>query len=165
MKGLGSALIGLALSLPGILMALETGRRNQKERAMMDFWENIFFQIKTFNRAQKDLFFSYKNAYLEKTGFLHLLRESVSENPVGALGRVLEAYLSSAFRPTLKEETLAVAKRFGLQSKRAQLYDLEALCALYRREVKEKEKDNTALSRLYLICGIAVGAGVWILLL
>ena len=164
MREIGAVLIGIAFALPGFLMAAENDRRRRKGLCMMRFWEYVLFEIKTFTRDQKTIFHGYRDAYLEKTGFLPLLRQNTDTEPVGALARTLSVHMQQDARSPIKEETLKVGERFGMQSKSAQTQDLEALLSLYRREVEEKQKENAAKSRLYLICGAALGLGVWILL-
>lgn len=160
----------LSLSLIPVVLSYGARWRIIKEGKCKEAWirflEHLYFQIHHFSKGQEEIFLTLEQEDLEKCGFLLFLREEVRKDPVGALERALPPLEEAAgFGENEKEILHQFAKNFGMQSKSAQLEDIERSISFFKKreeEDREKRKNNAAVIRAV---GLSLGIGLFILLI
>lgn len=166
MKSIGVFLLALIPILAGFFRARALEKNEKRKGALLLFFDEIYFQIYNFNRSQAQIYQNFENKILEEEGFLPSLREEAEREPWGALRRVIEDYLGSvSFSPRAHQAILDFGERFGMQSKSAQLSDLDQTLKCLREE--EKKDAETIKNRIKIarMTGLTAGIGIFILLI
>ncbi len=166
MKLFGIALLFLAPTLGGFWRGERIRQKRKILSALIVFLENLQTEISYFLRAQKDIFFDYRDPLLEKIGFLPLLRAECVRKPEFALKRCAEQFEKELLtEKQLSEAFLSFCQTFGSLPKKLQLEEGDKLIALMQKKEKvmlDKEENEIKLSR---VIGLAIGIGTVILFL
>ena len=166
MKMIGVALLSLVPILFGFFRANEIEQNQKRKTAFLKFLEEIHFQIKNFSKNQILLYENFENKVLEKDGFLEDLRLETKKAPWGAFERAVLEYLSILSCSNRARETLSdFAKRFGMQSKEAQLKDLEKMILIWEEEEKNEKMRVEGRAKVSRMTGLTAGLGIFILLI
>lgn len=166
MKFFALCLFALIPFLFSLWKVEELKEKMKLQEALLIFLEEICFQIKHFNRDQKEIFCLFQNKVLEKSAFLNELRKETEEKPLFAVKRTLEKHLPSfSFSEKCQDALLKFAENFGVQSKQRQLEELEETIEILSAEqTKEKPKTENKM-KMIRTTGITAALGILILLI
>ena len=166
MKSIGIALISLIPILIGFFQAGELQKNEKRKWALIEFLEEMQFQIQNFNRSQSEFYVNFENKILESDGFLLHLRREVKKEPWGALERVMHDFLErTSFQARSKTALEGLTKRFGMQAKSAQIEDLTQTIFCLKEEAKNDSVANQNRAKICKITGFTIGIGIFILLI
>lgn len=166
MKFFALLLLSLIPCLIGFWKGEETREKMKMRKAFLSFLEEILFQIRHFNRDQKEIFFSFENIVLEKSGFLTDLRNETDENPMGSLHRTVQFHLPSfSFSKRAQESILLFTRHFGIQSRERQLEELHDTFDILQKELDQEKTQTENKIKIMRISGIATGLGFLILVI
>jgi stage III sporulation protein AB len=166
MKSIGVCLISLIPILAGFLHAAAMEKNEKRKAALIEFLDEIRFQIFNYDRSQSEIYENFENKFLEQDGFLPNLREEAKSKPWGAFERALKVFLeSTSFSPRAALSLKDFAKRFGMQSKAAQISDLEETLNCLREEEKKEADGIRNRAKIARMTGLTTGLGIFILLI
>ena len=142
-------------------------RRKQKMRnGFLLFLEHTLFQIENFDRDQREIFLRFENADLEKAGFLPAIRSEVERDPCGAVGRIMDSFLSSFSFSSKGEEALAAfSAHFGMQAKATQLNELRRVIEILRKNGEKEKIETENKIKIVRMIGVTAGLGILILMI
>jgi len=166
LKLLGLIFLVAASSLAGYFRGEEKRKAYLFLREMLRFFRHVHFEIETFMRTQEEIYQRFSSAFLERCGFLPLLREEVKKDPAGALDRCLKEITPTvSLSPLFTEPIYAYSENFGYRSRETELGECAKLILwLEMTEREEKIKTEQAV-RLCRTVGITAGIGILIILL
>lgn len=166
MKFFGLLLISLIPALFGFGKGEELRKKRKLSLSFLSFLEDVSFQIRHFNRDQKEIYSSFQNQALTQSGFLPDLLEETAENPLGALDRTVRNHLSDfLFSQKARDGILLFSGHFGTQSKERQLDDMKTLILILEKELNAQEKTVADKIKMMRVTGVCAGLGILILLL
>lgn len=166
MKLLGILCIG-AVPLLFCFRQGEELRKKQKARdAFLLFLEYTLFQIENFDRDQREIFFGFENADLEKSLFLPSLRREVEKNPCGAMERVLPSHFTVfSFSPEAEEILRVFSAHFGMQAKMTQIIELKRAIQILRESGEKERKETEKKIKITRMIGVTACLGILILMI
>ena len=164
MKAAALFILALGPALFGFWWGEKKRERRKALSSFRRFLEETDREIRLFLRPAPEIFREFKDPFLEKKGFLPLLREECEKSAPGALERTANRILPELIRDKRTMEIIrSYCGRFGTLPKDLQLKENET--ALEYVTVKEKEwtaRENADI-RLARTLGCAVGVGLLIL--
>ena len=164
MKLFGLVFISLVPALMGFWKGENIKQKRNQALAFLLFLKEVDFQIRHFNREQKEIYASFQNPALTKSGFLPQLLEETNENPVGALDRTVRSHLPDfLLSQKMEDAILLFSRNFGTQSKERQLMETQNTIEILQKELQGEEKKVKDKIKMMRVTGIC--AGLWILIL
>ncbi len=166
MKTLGLLFLSAVPVLFSFFLGEEMRQKQNMRKSFALFIQHILFEIENFNRDQREIFQSFENKALEKSGFLISLREEVERSPCGALFRAVEQHLPSfGFSLPMEEVIKSCAEHFGTQGKESQIRELFDLSEALGKDFEKEKTETENKIRITRMVGLTVGIGIFILML
>ncbi len=166
MKGIALCLFAFIPLLFALWKSEEIKEKRKMREGILQFLEEFYFQIKHFNRDQREILSSFENKALEKSGFLENLWRELEKDPLYAIKRGFEKNLPLFSFSKKSEDALETfSSNFGIQSKNRQLLELEQTIEILSETLKTEKTETENKIKMIQATGISAGLSILILLI